>query len=101
MKLLSEKGKTVAFCESCTGGSIAKAITDISGSSSVFGFGAVTYANEAKEIMAGVSSQSLEKYGAVSSAVAEEMARGIRCLAKSDFGLSVTGSAGPGGGTEE
>ena len=51
--------------------------------------------------MAGVSSKSLLKYGAVSPAVAEEMARGLRCLAKSDFGISVTGIAGPGGGTEE
>lgn len=101
VKLLAGRNMTVSFCESCTGGSIAKAITDISGSSSVFGFGAVTYANEAKEIMAGVSHESLESYGAVSPQVAEQMANGIRCLARSDIGISVTGIAGPGGGSKE
>lgn len=101
VKLLSEKNMTVSFCESCTGGSIAKAITDVSGSSSVFGFGAVTYANEAKEKMVGVSRENLECYGAVSPQVAEEMAEGIRKLSGADIGISVTGIAGPGGGTPE
>ena len=101
VELLLKNNMTVSFCESCTGGSIAKAITDISGSSAVFGFGAVTYANEAKEKMVGVSHASLEKYGAVSPAVAEEMAEGVKKLSGSDIAISVTGIAGPGGGSEE
>lgn len=101
VKLLMKENKTVSFCESCTGGSIASAITDIPGSSVVFGYGAVTYANEAKVKIAGVSEETLAKHGAVSEETALEMAEGIRKLSGSDIGLSVTGIAGPGGGTAE
>ncbi len=101
VKLLTENKLTVSFCESCTGGSLAKAITDIAGSSSVFGFGAVTYANEAKEKMVGVSHESLEKYGAVSPVVAAEMAEGVQKLSGADIAISMTGIAGPGGGSKE
>ena len=98
---LATDGETVATAESCTGGLIAKRLTDISGVSKVFVGGAVTYANEAKERMIGVSHESLEKYGAVSEQVATEMARGVRLALGSDFGVSTTGIAGPGGGTPE
>jgi len=101
VKLLDERKMTVSTCESCTGGGIASAITDIPGSSSVFGYGAVTYANEAKEKIAGVSSETLKKHGAVSPETAYEMAEGIRKLSGSDIAVSVTGIAGPGGGSEE
>lgn len=98
---LAADGETIATAESCTGGLIAKRLTDLSGVSKVFLGGAVTYANEAKEKMIGVSHESLENYGAVSEQVAAEMARGIRLALGSDFGISTTGIAGPGGGTPE
>ena len=101
VKLLDEKNLTLSSCESCTGGGIASAITDIPGSSAVFGYGAVTYANEAKVRIAGVLEETLEKFGAVSPETAYEMAKGIREFSGSDISVSVTGIAGPGGGSEE
>lgn len=98
---LAADRETVATAESCTGGLIAKRLTDIAGVSKVFVGGAVTYANEAKEKMLGVSHESLRDYGAVSEQVATEMARGIRAALGSDFGIATTGIAGPDGGTEE
>ena len=98
---LAADGETVATAESCTGGLIAKRLTDLAGVSKVFVGGAVTYANEAKEKMIGVSHESLESFGAVSEQVAAEMAKGIRLVLGSDFGISTTGIAGPGGGTPE
>jgi nicotinamide-nucleotide amidase len=100
MKLM-ESGKTIACAESCTGGLIAKRITDISGSSAVFLGGCVTYACSAKEKLVGVSHETLEKYGAVSEQTALEMARGVRLALGADIGISTTGIAGPGGGTPE
>ena len=100
MKLM-ESGKTIACAESCTGGLIAKRITDISGSSAVFLGGCVTYACSAKEKLVGVSHETLEKYGAVSEQTALEMARGVRQALGADIGISTTGIAGPGGGTPE
>ena len=94
-------GKTVAVAESCTGGLIASRLTEIAGSSGYFLEGAVTYANAAKVARLGVSQDTLDRYGAVSSAVAEEMAAGIKRTAGSDHGISVTGIAGPGGGTDD
>ncbi len=93
-------GVMVATAESCTGGLIAGAITDIPGSSAIFDRGFVTYTNAAKEQMLGVRATTLRAHGAVSEAVAREMAEGA--LARSDAGLavSVTGIAGPGGGTD-
>ena len=101
VELLKKHNKKVAFCESCTAGYIAKTLTDVPGASDVFGFGAVTYANEAKMTVVGVSSVSLKQYGAVSEEVAIQMAKGIKSISKADIAISVTGIAGPGGGTEE
>lgn len=97
---LIEKGVTVAFAESCTAGLAAAALADVSGISAVFTEGAVTYANEAK-VRLGVDVQTIAKHGAVSRETASEMANCIRERAGSDFGVSVTGIAGPGGGTAE
>lgn len=101
VKLLKERNLTLSLAESCTGGGIAREITSVPGASEVFGCGAVTYANEAKVKMAGVREETLESHGAVSEEAALEMAEGIRRLSGSDIALSVTGIAGPGGGTKE
>ncbi|MBQ8387545.1 MAG: competence/damage-inducible protein A [Clostridia bacterium] len=98
---LRAAGKTIACAESCTGGLVAKRIVDISGCSDVFLGGAVTYANSAKEKLAGVSHETLEAHGAVSEETAMEMARGVRLALGADVGVSTTGVAGPGGGTPE
>ena len=101
VNLLKEKKLTVALAESCTGGAIAARIVNVPGASDVFGTGFVTYSNEAKQKNLGVSAHTLETKGAVSRECAAEMAEGCRLAAGSDFGISVTGLAGPGGGTEE
>lgn len=98
---LKEKGLTVAFAESCTGGLISKRITDISGASTVFMGSCVTYANEAKMKLLGVKSETLARFGAVSEETAREMARGVREALGVDIGVSVTGIAGPTGGSAE
>lgn len=95
VKLYSEKKKTVAFAESCTGGLVAKRVTDVSGASSVIGFSAVTYSNNAKMTVLGVPDEVLSAYGAISSECAKAMAKGIMNAAKADVGISVTGCAGP------
>lgn len=99
--LLKQRRLTLAVAESCTGGLIGARITNIAGSSEYFERGAVVYSNEAKTEMLGVPQKLIEKHGAVSSEVAAAMAKGIRDAAKSALGLSVTGIAGPGGGTEK
>jgi nicotinamide-nucleotide amidase len=99
--LFREKRLTLSLAESCSGGLVAKRITDIPGSSTYFLEGAVTYSNAAKMRILGVSAQLLEEKGAVSSEVAMAMARGMRKLAGSDIALAVTGVAGPDGGTSE
>jgi len=101
VQLLREKGLTIATAESCTGGLIAKRITDIPGSSEVFGMGAVCYANEIKTKLLGVSEETLRMYGAVSHQTAREMAEGARRVSGADLAVSTTGIAGPGGGTTE
>lgn len=101
VSLLLEKGLTVTTAESCTGGMIASKIVNVSGASEVFNAGFVTYANSAKEAYAGVLSETLQTYGAVSSQVALEMARGVAKTAGAEVGISVTGIAGPGGGSVE
>ena len=101
VSLLLEKGLTVTTAESCTGGMIASKIVNVSGASEVFHAGFVTYANSAKEAYAGVLSETLQTYGAVSSQVALEMARGVAKTAGAEVGISVTGIAGPGGGSVE
>ena len=98
---LKARKMTIACAESCTGGLIAKRITDISGASEVFGYGCVTYWNEAKMGLLGVSSETIQQYTEVSEQCALEMARGVRKLAGADIGISTTGYAGPTGGTEE
>ncbi len=98
---LHEKRMTVSAAESCTGGLIAKRVTDISGCSDVFFGGCVTYTNEIKQKLLGVRKDTLDKYTAVSAEVAMEMAKGVRERTGSDIGLSATGIAGPTGGSEE
>lgn len=101
VEALRRAGLTVAFAESCTGGLISKRITDISGASEVFLGSCVTYANEAKMRLIGVKEETLARFGAVSSETATEMARGVREALSADIGVSVTGIAGPTGGTPE
>ncbi|WP_090417273.1 CinA family protein [Pseudobutyrivibrio sp. YE44] len=90
---------TVATAESCTGGMIASTIVDVPGASDCFNEGYITYSNEAKMKNLGVKDSTLMAHGAVSVETATEMAKGVRAKAKSDFGLSSTGIAGPGGGS--
>ncbi len=98
---LAVAGFTVAVAESCTGGLIAQRLTDVPGASKYFIEGVVAYSNDAKTRTLGVEPILLLEHGAVSAAVAEAMAEGVRQRANTDFGLSVTGIAGPDGGTEE
>ena len=100
-RLLRESGRTVAFAESCTGGMVASLVTDVPGSSVYFLGGVVTYANDAKENLLDVDPEILRRYGAVSEETARAMARGVRDRFGADIGLSVTGIAGPDGGTPE
>ncbi len=99
--LLLEKDLTLSLAESCTGGLCASRFTDIAGSSGYFLGGAVAYGNDSKEKLLGVGADTLERFGAVSGETVSEMARGARELFGSDIGLSVSGVAGPGGGTAE
>jgi nicotinamide-nucleotide amidase len=100
-RLLSETKKTLAVAESCTGGLIGERLTDVSGASRYFIEGVIAYANEAKIRTLNVSKDLIEQHGAVSKEVAEAMAKGIRERAQTDFGISVTGIAGPNGGSQE
>jgi nicotinamide-nucleotide amidase len=97
----TKAGLMIATAESCTGGLIAGALTDIAGSSSVVDRGFVTYSNEAKMDMLGVLSETLDKYGAVSNQTAHEMALGALKNSRADVSVAVTGIAGPGGGSNE
>lgn len=92
-----EAGVTLTTAESCTGGMVAAAITDIAGSSAIFERGFVTYSNAAKTDMLDVRPATLDAFGAVSEQVAREMAQGARSAASADFAVSITGIAGPGG----
>jgi nicotinamide-nucleotide amidase len=98
---LAVGGFTLATAESCTGGLVAHRLTEVPGSSTYFMEGVVTYSNEAKTRLLGVPAELIEARGAVSAEVAEAMAEGVKRRAGTDFGLSITGVAGPGGGTEE
>lgn len=98
---LLQTEQTVATAESCTGGLLGERITSVPGASGVYGFGAITYANDVKRQLLGVKNSTLRKHGAVSSQVAAEMAFGALHQADTDFGIGITGIAGPGGGTPE
>lgn len=98
---LARNGARVACVESCTGGWIAKALTDVPGSSAWFGWGWVTYANDAKRQLVGVPEAVLAAHGAVSEAAVAAMARAGRVLSGSEFAVAVSGVAGPDGGTPE
>lgn len=98
---LIELGFSITTAESCTGGLLAGRILNVSGASAVYNEGHITYSNEAKERLLGVSHETLEKYGAVSEQTATEMAEGGALAADANVGLSTTGIAGPGGGTPE
>ena len=100
-ELLKFNNLTISTAESCTGGMIASAITNVSGASAFFGTGVVTYSNEAKMKLIGVNKETLDKYGAVSEQTATEMAEGVLKLGESDVSVAVTGIAGPTGGTTE
>ena len=95
------RGLTLATAESCTGGLVAGALTDIAGSSDVVDRGFVTYSNDAKREMLGVPAETLKKYGAVSGETAEAMARGALAHADVDLSVAITGIAGPGGGSKD
>jgi nicotinamide-nucleotide amidase len=97
--LCLEHGISIATAESCTGGLVAKLITDQAGSSSFFRGGVVSYANEAKTALLGVPPELLESHGAVSAQAARVMAAGVRARLDADMGVSVTGVSGPGGGS--
>lgn len=101
VKALKAADKTIAFAESCTGGMISSRVVNVSGSSAVFGTGIVAYANEAKTKLLGVSEDLLESHGAVSEAVAQAMSEGLFEASGADLCVSVTGVAGPDGGTAE
>jgi nicotinamide-nucleotide amidase len=98
---LNRRKKAVATAESCTGGWIAKALTDVPGSSGCFGYGIVSYSNGAKEAMLGVKQRTLAGHGAVSEPVVREMAEGALRLSGADIAVAVSGVAGPDGGSDE
>lgn len=98
---LNSKNRAVATAESCTGGWIAKALTDVPGSSGCFGYGIVSYSNGAKESMLGVKSRTLAEHGAVSEPVVREMAEGTLRLSGADISVAVSGVAGPDGGSQD
>jgi len=100
-QLMLEKNKTISVAESCTGGMLGGELTAIAGSSSYFSGGAIVYSNEAKINILDVNPETIEKHGAVSSETACELAKNVRVKFNTDFGISITGIAGPGGGTSE
>ncbi len=100
VELLIDKNLKISLAESCTGGLIAKTITDIPGSSLFFQYGIVSYSNESKINILKVNTETLNKYGAVSEQTALEMAEGVQKILNTDIAVSVTGIAGPGGGSE-
>ncbi len=100
-QLLSEKNETVATAESCTGGAVAKMITSVSGSSAYFEGSIISYSNQIKINQLQVEEKTLNKYGAVSQQVVEQMAIGVRRNLNTHYGLATSGIAGPTGGTPE
>jgi nicotinamide-nucleotide amidase len=100
-EILRQRGQRLAVAESCTGGLISHLVTNVAGSSAYFVGGVTAYANEVKVHLLGVHQETLEKFGAVSSETVIEMARGVRNTLSADVGISVSGIAGPDGGTPE
>ena len=100
-KILIDKNLTIATTESCTGGLLSSKLTDVSGSSAFVHLNFVTYSNEAKHKILGVSDETLEKFGAVSEECSIEMAKGLHNVTHADICVSTTGIAGPTGGTAE
>ncbi|HJV05858.1 MAG TPA: nicotinamide-nucleotide amidohydrolase family protein [Chromobacteriaceae bacterium] len=98
---LLARGESVCTAESCTGGLIASALTEVSGSSAWFGYGVVTYSNDAKQRLLGAQSAALQEHGAVSEAVVRQMVAGACRLSGADWAVAVSGVAGPSGGTPE
>jgi nicotinamide-nucleotide amidase len=98
---LNQKNKAMATAESCSGGWIAKALTDVPGSSGCFGYGIVSYSNGAKESILGVRNRTLAEHGAVSEPVVHEMAEGALRLSGADISVAVSGVAGPDGGSDD
>tara|TARA_S200000501_G_scaffold195053_1_gene183732 strand:- start:30 stop:500 length:471 start_codon:yes stop_codon:yes gene_type:complete len=101
VKLLTSKRLTVSFAESCTGGLLSSSITSISGSSKVFNMGLVTYSNNAKVKLLKVPKKTINKYGAVSYETCLSMVKNLSKISKSNISISITGVAGPNGGTKE
>lgn len=101
VEILRQHGKRIALAESCTGGLIAKCITDHSGASEVFDCGVVSYSGKIKSKLLGITKATLDTYGEVSAETAREMACGVATLADADFGVGITGIAGPTGATAD
>ncbi len=99
--LLLKNQKCVSVAESCTGGLLSKLLTDITGSSKYFNLGVVVYSDKAKEVILRIPKRLISNKGAVSQEVAKTMAESVRRLAKTDFGIGITGIAGPGGGNAQ
>ena len=101
IKLLKNKKIKISFAESCTGGLLSSTITSVSGSSKVFNLGLVTYSNESKVQVLKISKKTIKKYGSVSEQVCKEMAKNVSKIGKTKMSVSVTGIAGPNGGTRK
>ena len=101
VKILTKKRLKIAFAESCTGGMLASEITSISGASKVFGIGLVTYSNQAKITVLKVNKNIIQKYGAVSPQCCEAMVKNLSKISKAQINVSITGIAGPNGGTKK
>ena len=101
VKILTKKKLKIAFAESCTGGMLTSEITSISGASKVFGVGLVTYSNQAKITVLKVNKNIIQKYGAVSAECCEAMVKNLSKISKAQINVSITGIAGPNGGTKK
>ena len=101
VKLLTQKKLKIAFAESCTGGMLASEMTSVSGASKIFGLGLVTYSNQAKIQVLRVNKKIIQKYGAVSPECCEAMVKNLAKISKVQINVSITGIAGPNGGTKK